>query len=81
MENMIVYKDYTQGQLRKAFDKLTEGMENWKNPIRNTIHTSEWTIMQDACVYFTGSELFQLYDNGDATMTVAAEGYYNAIGA
>lgn len=78
---MIVYKNYTQLQLAKAFDKLTEGMENWKMPIRAIIHTSEWPIMQDACVYFTGSELWQIYDNGDATMEVAAEGYYNTIGA
>jgi len=81
MENQIVFKNYTQGQLSKAFDKLTQGMENWKMPIRTIIHTSEWPIMRDACVYFTGSELWQLYDNGDATMEVAAEGYYNTIGA
>ena len=67
MENKIVFKNYTQGQLSKAFDKLTQGMENWKMPIRTIIHTSEWPIMQDACVYFTGSELWQLYDNGVQT--------------
>ena len=76
MENTVVYNGYTQGQLIEAFNKLTEGMEDWKMPIRSVIHTSEWNIMQDACVYFTGTELFQTACNGDATMNVAAPGYY-----
>lgn len=81
MEDMIVSSlGYTKTQLTVAFDKLTEGMDNWKMPISSTIHISDWNVMCEACAFFTGSELYQTYDNGDGTMNVEAEGYYNAIG-
>ena len=80
--NVVVSsKGYTQKQLHSAFEKLTDGMENWKMPIRTKIHISDWNIMCEACIYMTGSELWQIYDLGEGIMEVAADGYYNTIGA
>ena len=68
--------------LREKFDTLTEGMDNWKDPIDTVIPIAEFNDMQDACAWFTGSELFvkeQIMN--EAKFRVQAEGYYNAIGA
>ena len=72
---------YTIGEFQEAFDKLTQNMENWKMPIKATIRVAELTLMSEACTWFTGSELYQTYCNGDGTMEVSADGYYMAIGA
>ena len=68
--------------LREKFDTLTEGMDNWKDPIDTVIHVNELNDMRDACAWFTGSELFikeQIMN--ETKFRVQAEGYYNAIGA
>jgi hypothetical protein len=68
--------------LTEKFDKLTEGMENWKMPIDTVIHTSELNDMRDACEWFTGSELYVKEQvSNKLEYRVMAEGYYNAIGS
>lgn len=82
MDDMVVSpKGYTRGELKTAFDKLTEGMENWKMPIHTNIHIGEWNLMIEACEFFTGSKLWQVKDLGLGMMEVKADGYYNTIGA
>jgi len=68
--------------LTEKFDKLTEGMENWKMPIDTVIHTSELNDMRDACEWFTGSKLYVKEQvSNKLEYRVMAEGYYNAIGS
>ena len=68
--------------LTEKFEKLTEGMENWKMPIDTVIHTSELNDMRDACEWFTGSELYVKEQvSNKLEYRVMAEGYYNAIGS
>lgn len=82
MDDMVVStKGFTRGELKTAFDKLTEGMENWKMPIHTRIHIGEWYLMIEACAFFTGSNLWQVKDLGLGMMEVKADGYYKAIGA
>lgn len=82
MDDMVVStKGFTRGELKTAFDKLTEGMENWKMPIHTRIHIGEWNLMIEACAFFTGSNLWQVRDLGLGMMEVKADGYYKAVGA
>ena len=68
--------------LTEKFEKLTEGMENWKMPIDTVIHTSELNDMRDACEWFTGSKLYVKEQvSNKLEYRVMAEGYYNAIGS
>lgn len=68
--------------LTEKFEKLTEGMENWKMPIDTVIHTSELNDMRDACEWFTGSKLYVKEQvSNKLEYRVVAEGYYNAIGS
>jgi len=82
MDDMIVSATgYTRGDLGKAFDKLTEGMENWKMPIKSTIMISEWSMMNEACAWFTGSTLNKVKVIDPGMIEVEADGYYLTIGA
>jgi hypothetical protein len=82
MDDMVVStKGFTRGELSKAFDKLTKGMDNWKMPIHTRIHIGEWNLMIEACAFFTGSRLWQVKDLGQYMMEVKADGYYKTIGA
>lgn len=82
MDELVVSpKGYTRGELSKAFDKLTENLDNWKMPIHTTIHIGEWNLMIEACKFFTGSQLWQVKDLGQCMMEVRADGYYKTIGA
>lgn len=82
MDAMVVSKfGYTRGELKEAFKTLTAGMKNWKMPIWTIVRAKELSVMQEACVFFTGSELEVSEDIGDGWLKVMAEGYYNAIGA
>ena len=64
------------------FDRLTEGMKDWKMPIRKIIPNQLLTPMRAACEYFTGTELhvvrqmkaIQTYPLTDVEVT--AKGYY-----
>jgi hypothetical protein len=80
MDDLVVSpKGYTRGELKIAFDKLTENLDNWKMPIHTNIHIGEWNLMIEACVFFTGSKLWQVKDLGQCMMEVKAEGYYKAM--
>ena len=70
-----------QSILSEAFDVLTEGMENWKDPIENVrIFSKDFDIMNEACIHFTGSDL-RIMSSEDEYVTVSADGYYLTIGA
>jgi len=71
---------FTRGQLQDAFNVLTKGMENWKDPIVKVIRKDEFVIMREACSFFTGSFLEVEKEKGDFFI-VSAEGYYMAIGS
>lgn len=72
---------YSNEELKEAFDRLTEGMENWKMPIKAKIRLYEWYLMEQACIHFTGSELYQTFDLGEGWIEVYADGYYLTIGS
>jgi hypothetical protein len=68
--------------LEESFDKLTKGMGNWKMPIKTSVHVTELDEMKDACVFFTGSELYAVKQDKEPNIgfvKVYAEGYYNAM--
>lgn len=76
-----VFDMQRQSILSEAFDVLTEGMENWKDPIENVrIFSKDFDIMNEACIHFTGSEL-RVVSTKDEYIIVSADGYYLAIGA
>ena len=58
------------------FDKLSEGVTDWKNPICNAFlqRISMYTI--GACAYFTGTELQTMNTYPNGTSKVFAKGYY-----
>jgi hypothetical protein len=68
--------------LREKFNTLTEGMDNWKDPIDTVIPVNELNDMRDACAWFTGSvlDVVEQIEN-EPKFRVYAEGYYNAVGA
>ena len=57
------------------FDKLTEGMSDWKMPIKALIPISDLNPMRAACEYFTGTEL-GVMEQADTHFKVFAKGYY-----
>jgi len=74
-----VFFNYTQEELRQAFDKIkTPG--NWKEPIRATIPAEDYNLAAAAVAYFTGSNL-EIEDNTNHQYTVYAAGYYAVIGS
>jgi len=84
-ENMMIVSEVYEANLRilkryslmeQRFDYLTKDMTDWKMPIKTTIPVKFFKEYCDACEYFTGTELYQTYCNGDGTMNVAANGYY-----
>ena len=79
VSDIEVHKGFGVGQLQTAFDKLTEGMDDWKMPINTNVHIGEWKLMIAACEFFTGSKLWQVKDLGLGMMHVKADGYYNTI--
>ena len=84
LENKVVTKSgFTYGKLKRAFDELTEGMENWKNPISIKVRTREIRLYEEACEFFTGSNLISGESDGSVwgRTEVSAAGYYAAIGA
>ena len=74
-----VFFNYTQEELRQAFDKIkTPG--NWKESIRATIPAEDYDLASAAVAYFTGSNL-EITANKNNQYTVYAAGYYAAIGS
>ena len=80
---VVTKSGFTYGELKRAFDELTEGMENWKDPISTKVRTRELTLYKEACEFFTGSTLHFGESDGSAwgRTEVFADGYYVAIGA
>lgn len=71
-------------ELEKAFNELTEGMDNWKMPIDTVIPVRDLNVMRDACEFYTGSKLYvvkQVNEPNFGDMRVKADGYYNTIGS
>ena len=58
------------------FDKLSEGMTDWKNPICTRIPTEDFDVFNKACAYFTGTELQTMNTYPNGTSKVFAKGYY-----
>lgn len=84
LNNKVVTKSgFTYGNLKRAFDELTEGMENWKDPISTKVRTREIRLYEEACEFFTGSKLISGESDGSVwgRTEVSAAGYYAAIGA
>ena len=67
---------YAQEQLANYFDKLSEGMTDWKNPICARIPTEDFDVYDRACAYFTGTELQTMNTYPNGTSKVFAKGYY-----
>lgn len=80
MTNKLSKKKLTK--LKKKFDELTCYMDNWKDPINSVIKVKDFEIMNEACTYYTGSEL-QVVSHLESRKCywVYADGYYKAIGA
>ena len=57
------------------FDKLIEGMTDWKMPIKAQIPIRDLNPMRRACEYFTGTELYVIEQAG-YDFHVYAKGYY-----
>jgi hypothetical protein len=79
--NKIVSHDYTNWQLKKAFDLLIKKDQNWKDEISIVINESDYEICDDACSLMTGGmlQIFEKFD--DKTIHVYSEGYYYHIGS
>ncbi len=75
VSDIEVHNGFGLGQLQTAFDKLTEGMDDWKMPINTHVHIGEFKLMIAACEFFTGSKLWQVKDLGLGMMHVKADGY------
>ena len=74
-------RDVTRGELAEAFDRLTFGMENWKLPIETTVRPEEFELMNEACLFFTGSSLTIKLPHKGTRFRVTAPGYFATIGA
>lgn len=72
---------YTHGQLKAAFDCLTKGMANWKDPIYTEINEEDFTLYDEAAIYFTGGSLAIYQTETPGRAMVIGQGYYLAVGA
>jgi len=57
------------------FDMITEGMTDWKGPIKAVIPINLLNPMRKAVEYFTGTEL-SVMEQVDTNFKVFAKGYY-----
>ena len=57
------------------FNIITDGMSDWKGPIKAIIPISLLNPMRAAVEYFTGTELFVM-EQQDMSFKVFAKGYY-----
>ena len=58
------------------FDKLSEGMTDWKEAICARIPTEDFDVYDRACGYFTGTELQTVNTYSNGISKVFAKGYY-----
>jgi len=61
--------------LTHYFNQITDGMTDWKGPIKALIPISLLNPMRAAVEYFTGTELMVLEQDG-TNFKVFAKGYY-----
>ena len=61
--------------LTHYFNQITDGMSDWKGPIKALIPISLLNPMRAAVEYFTGTELMVLEQDG-TNFKVFAKGYY-----
>ena len=61
--------------LTHYFNMITDGMSDWKGPIKAIIPISLLNPMRAAVEYFTGTELFVM-EQQDMNFKVFAKGYY-----
>jgi hypothetical protein len=61
--------------LTHYFNQITDGMSDWKGPIKALIPISLLNPMRAAVEYFTGTELFVM-EQVDNQFKVFAKGYY-----
>jgi hypothetical protein len=57
------------------FNMITDGMSDWKMPIKAVIPINLLNPMRKAVEYFTGTELYVM-EQQDMNFTVFAKGYY-----
>lgn len=67
-------------ELRKFWGKKIFPRDNWKNPIDTWIDLDEFTNCNSAAIYFCGSPL-EIVDQEGPLAHVKGAGYYNMIGA
>jgi len=74
---------FPYGNLARAFDELTKGMENWKDPISTKVRTREIRLYERACEFYTGSKLIsgEVDESVWGRTEVRAAGYYAAVEA
>jgi hypothetical protein len=61
--------------LTHYFNMITDGMSDWKGPIKALIPIALLNPMRAAVEYFTGTELFVM-EQQDMSFKVFAKGYY-----
>jgi hypothetical protein len=85
--HVVTSQGWTRGDLMKAFDKLTAGMDNWRDPIDTVIRKEDYEIMNEAVLFLCGCELVKrgwvcrMGAQDREFYRVAADGYYKTIGA
>lgn len=80
MDNQFVSpQGWTRGELSEAFDKV-KNQENWKEPINARIPRVDYPMVGQAIIFFTGS-VPKFVFHADYTVSVTADGYYQAVGS
>ncbi len=69
---------FPYGNLARAFDELTKGMEDWRDPISTKVRTREIRLYERACEFYTGSKLIsgEVDESIWGRTEVHAAGYY-----
>src|SRR5262245_25193486 len=82
LEENTTFKGYKVSNLRKLFDGMTKGMENWKAPfVVPNLMGEEVLAVVAAIGYFTGDKDPDVVVNTETMRyTVMTVGYYEATG-
>ena len=80
-DKVVSQYGYTYGELKAAFEYLTRGMPNWKDPIYTEINEEDFTLYDEAAIYFTGGSLAIYQTETPGRSIVIGQGYYLAVGA
>lgn len=79
LDNAVVVelagKPLTRADLDKAFDKV-KNPDHWKNPCRGLILEAEVPIVELAVMFFTGTKLRVVAQDGEGNVSVEADGYW-----